>query len=157
MVDATLLEMLKEVRWKTLKLLEDVDDVQARFTPPGLRNTILWHAGHALVVVEHLSFVQTIGIPPQTPADWFDKFSWKSNPATVTDWPALGAVVARLKDQRDRLAAFIATLPEEQLDRVVGEPPRNRTFRGMIVHGLHDEANHQGEIYLLKKLWKVRA
>ena len=29
---------------------------------------------------------------------------------------------------------------------------RNGTLRGMIVHALHDEAGHQGEIYLLKKL-----
>jgi len=90
------------------------------------------------------------------PPAWFDKFSWKSNPANVTEWPTISEVVEQLKNQRDRLAAFIRTLSQEQLDRVVGEPPRSRTVRGMIVHGLHDEADHQGEIQLLKKLWKVR-
>ena len=30
--------------------------------------------------------------------------------------------------------------------------PRNSTLRGMIVHAMHDEAGHQGEIHLLKKL-----
>jgi hypothetical protein len=30
MPDATLMELLKEVRWKTLKVLEDVNDDQAR-------------------------------------------------------------------------------------------------------------------------------
>src|ERR1700722_6374321 len=110
MIDATLLELLKEVRWKTLKLLEDVDDAQSRFTPPGLNNTILWHAGHALIVVEHLTFSFTTGIQPQYSAEWFDKFSWKSKPATITEWPPLGEVVDRLKDQRQRVAALIETL-----------------------------------------------
>ena len=84
-MDATLLELLKEVRWKTLKLLEGVDESQARFTPEGLHNTILWHAGHALIVVEHLGFGAIPDFKPTYPADWFDKFSWSSKPATVTE------------------------------------------------------------------------
>ncbi len=157
MADATLLEMLKEVRWKTLKLLEGVDDTQARFAPQGLHNSILWNAGHAVVVVEQLGLVAATGGQPQYPADWFDKFSWKSTPATVTVRPVVAEVISQLKSQRDRLAAVIETLTPEQLDRVIGEPPRSRTLRGMIVHGLHDEAGHQGEIYMLKKLWNLRA
>ncbi len=35
--------------------------------------------------------------------------------------------------------------------------PRNRTLGGMIVHALHDEAGHQGEIHLLNKLAGVKA
>jgi len=154
MIDATLMEMVKEVRWKTLKLLEGVDDTQARFAAPGLNNSILWHAGHALVVVEHLSF--PAASKPQYPADWFDKFSWSSKPATVTQWPALGEVVAHLTDQRQRLFALIETLTPDQLNKIVGDAPRNRTYGGMIVHALHDEAQHSGEIHLLKKLWKLR-
>ena len=157
MIDATLLELTKEVRWKTLKLFETVDDELAHFKPAGLNNTILWHAGHALVVVEQICFVYPTGAPVPYPADWFDKFSWKSTPATVTQWPALADLVERLKDQRQRLFSLIETLTPEQLDRVVGEPPRSRTFRGMIVHALHDEANHQGEMHLLKKLWRLKA
>jgi hypothetical protein len=156
MIDATLMELVKEIRWKTLKLVEGVDDVQAHFAPAGTSNTILWHAGHSLVVVEQLCFVHTTGSQPQYPADWFDKFSWKSTPATVTAWPALSDVVTQLTEQRPRLFALIESLTAEQLDRVVGDPPRSRTVRGVIVHGLHDEAGHQGEIYLLKKLWKAR-
>jgi hypothetical protein len=65
-------------------------------------------------------------------------------------------VVSQLTSQRTRLMAFVESLSPEQLDKVIGEAPRNRTFRGMIVHALHDEANHQGEIHMLKKLWKLR-
>jgi hypothetical protein len=157
MIDATLMELTKEVRWKTLKILETVEDETAHFKPAGLNNTILWHAGHALVVVEQICFVFPTGSIPPYPADWFDKFSWNSTPASVTQWPALADVVEQLKDQRQRLFSLIETLAPEQLDRVIGEAPRNRTFRGMIVHALHDEANHQGEMHLLKKLWKLRS
>jgi hypothetical protein len=155
MPDATLIELTKEVRWKTLKLLENVDDEQAMFAPPGTANTILWNAGHSLVVVDHLSFAVTKLGPPQVPADWGDKFTRK-DPAAVTEWPQLSEIVAKLVDQRTRLLALIDTLTPQQLDKIVGEPPRNRTLRGMIVHGLHDEAGHQGEIHMLKKLWKLR-
>lgn len=155
MADATLLEMLKEVRWKTLKLLEGVDDVQARFTgAEGLNNSILWHAGHALIVVEQLGLVNAAGLKPEWPEGWFEKFSWSSKPGLVTEWPRVEEVVAKLKDQRDRLAKAIEGLSAERLDTVIGAAPRNRTVRGEIVHGLHDEAQHQGEMYLLKKLWK---
>jgi DinB superfamily len=157
MIDATLMELLKEVRWKTLKLLEGVDETQARFSGPGLNNSILWHAGHALIVVEHLGCMAIAGGQPQYPADWFDKFGWKSTPATVTSWPTVAEVVKQLTDQRTRLGGLIETQSQEQLDKIVGEAPRNRTLRGMVLHGLHDEAGHQGEMYLLKKLWKLKA
>jgi hypothetical protein len=156
MGDPTLMEMLKEVRWKTLKLLENVDDGQARFAPAGTSNTILWHAGHSLVVVEHLGVKTAGGGPPPYPADWAEKFDWNSKPAAVTEWPALADIVTQLKDQRTRLTGLIEAMSAEQLDRVVGDPPRSRTVRGVILHGLHDEAGHQGEMYLLKKLWKLR-
>jgi uncharacterized damage-inducible protein DinB len=152
MPDATLMELLTEVRWKTLKILEGVDEAQARFAPTGLNNTILWHAGHGVVVAEHLCFVIPKLAERKYPAEWFDKFSWQSTPATVTQWPTLAQVVAELTAQRTRIIELIQSLTPEQLDRIIGEPPRNRTLRGMIVHAMHDEANHQGEIHLLKKL-----
>jgi len=60
MADETLLLLAKEVRAKTLRLLEDVDEGQARFAAPGLNNTILWNAGHVVIVNEHL------GVSPAT-------------------------------------------------------------------------------------------
>jgi hypothetical protein len=157
MSDSTLLELAKEVRWKTLKLLEGVDDAQARWAPAGTNNHLLWHAGHALVVVEHLTWVVNKLGEPQLPAGWFEKFSWDSKPAEVKDWPAIADVVERLKTQRERFVALLPTLTRAQLDTVVGPAPRSRTTMGMIVHAFHDEAGHQGEMYLLKKLWKLRA
>jgi len=157
MADAMLTELLKEVRWKTLKLLEGVGEEEARFTGGGgLHNSIVWHAGHGLVVVEHLGFEGMAGFAPTYPKEWFEKFSWSSQPGLVKDWPTLAEVVEKLKEQRTRLGAYLETLSAADLAKVVGAPPRSRTLGGTILHGLHDEAGHQGEIYLLRKLWKAR-
>ena len=151
-MDESLMLLAKEVRGKTLRLLEGIDDAQARFSAPGLNNTILWNAGHALIVVEHLGNSAATGKAPVYPADWFDKFSWKSNPATVTAWPGIEEVRAALRDQLQRLTTIIETLTDSELGKIT-DPAKNRTLRYSILHGLHDEAGHQGEIYLLKKMW----
>ena len=151
MADDSLLLLAREVRGKTLRLLDGLPDDAARFTPPGLNNSALWHAGHALVVVEHLALMPATGKPAAYPPEWFDTFSWKSAPASVARWPRLAEVVEALREQLPRLVAAIGALSSEELDRVV-DPARNRTLRYSILHGLHDEAGHQGEIWLLRKL-----
>lgn len=152
MADETLLLLAKDVRGKTLRLLEDVNDQQARFAAPGLNNTILWNAGHALIVVEHLGAMAATGRPAAYPSEWFDKFSWQSKPATVASWPGIEQVRAALREQLQRLTAAIEPLSPQQLSQI-SDPAKNRTLRYSILHGLHDEAGHQGEIYLLKKMY----
>ena len=152
-MDETLMLLARETRSRTLWQLEGVSDEMARFAAPGLVNSILWHAGHALVVVEHLAVVPATGRPAVIPNGWDAKFSWDSRPATVTEWPAATEVAAALGEQLQRLTAVLPTLTPEQLARVV-DPPR--TLRYSIVHGLHDEAIHQGEMYLLRKMYKKR-
>jgi hypothetical protein len=153
MPDETLLTMADEVRGKTLRLLEGVSDDAARFTA-GLSNSALWHAGHALMLVEHLCILPATGGSPQYPKGWFEMFSWQSRPASVPKdaWPPLAEVVEDLREQRDRLRGMILSMSPERLNRVI-DPTRNRTLRFSIVHGLHDEATHQGEIHLLRKLY----
>ncbi len=155
--DDTLLMLFDEIRSGTLQMLAGVDEQQARFAPPGLNNTILWHAGHAVVVIEHLCVVLPGLGPVQYPEGWFDKFSWSSKPATVTDWPTLAQVIDELTRQRDRITPLLATLSPERLRTPLSPEPKSRSVRLSIVHALHDEAKHQGEIFLLRKLWKLRA
>ena len=154
MPDETLLTLADEVRGKTLRLLDGVPPGLAHFTGTGLSNSTLWHAGHALMLVEHLCIVPATGAAPQYPAGWFEVFSWNSVPAAVAPgaWPALAEVVERLRGQHARLRAAIGNLSPQQLDRAAG-PSHRRPLRHSIVHGLHDEASHQGEIYLLRKLY----
>jgi DinB family protein len=157
MSDKSLHLLATDVRGKTLKLLEGVGDETARFAPPGLNNSLLWHAGHALVVVEHLAVMPATGQPASYPAGWFEMFSWKSTPASVKTWPALSDVVRRLQVQLQRLVPVIEGLREDQLESIpVVNPPRNRTLRHSILHGFHDEANHQGEMWLLKKMYSAK-
>jgi len=152
MSDRSLLLLLDEVRGKTLRLLQGVGEKEARWSPPGLHNHILWHAGHSYVLVESLT-MEAVGQQPQIPDGWFEIFSWRSDPARVAAdrWPPLSKVVAQLTQQHLRLRQVVEGLSDEQLSSpMLGN--RNRTVRYAILHGLHDEACHSGEIWLLRKL-----
>jgi hypothetical protein len=83
------------------------------------------------------------------PDGWFETFGWDSQPRTTTDWPDISEVVAELRGQWPRLTAAISTLLPEQLNQLLG-PPHDAT---LLVHALHDEANHQGEMWLLRKMY----
>ena len=152
MPDETLLMMLDDVRGKTLKVLQGLDETRARWAPPGLQNSCLWHAGHAYVVTEFLT-MKAIRREPKLPEGWFKMFSWESNPAHIAPerWPPLEEIASALRDQHERLRATIAELTPEQLE--ADDPGHtNHSVGYAIMHGLHDEARHSGEISLLRKL-----
>jgi DinB family protein len=157
MPDKSLTVLLDEVRGKTLHLLQEVTRPQAVWAPPGLQNTILWHAGHSFMLAEWLT-MKALGREPQLPEGWFEMFSWESRPALVASdrWPPLAEVITELKTQHLRLRHVIGALTDEELDRPSLSNP-HRTVRSSIVHGLHDEACHSGEIYLLRKLQTAQA
>ncbi len=165
MTDQTLLMLFDEVRGKTLRLI-DVPEARARWTPPGTRNSILWHAGHAYCVVERLALgvLHESGLTPHTPQypdGWWELFSWDSRPETARDdaWPPLEDVAAALRDQHARLRPVFAGLTDPQLVKpwpATGPDRGRHTVRRMIVHALHDEASHGGEIWLLRKLGRMR-
>jgi hypothetical protein len=150
-MDDSLLLLAQEVRTKTLWLLDGVSDEMAHFAAPGLANSILWHAGHVLVVVEHLGIAPATGRPPQLPDGWFEKFGWDSQPRTVAKWPPVAEVLGALQAQLPRLTPAISALSRADLDQVL--EPNGATLRYDFLHGLHDEANHQGEIWLLRKMY----
>ncbi len=145
MPDETLLVLLDEVRGKTLRFLQGVSDPQARWSPPGLQNSILWHAGHSYILGEWLS-MKALGHAPHAPEGWYEMFSWESRPESVPAgrWPRLDAVAAQLVEQHRRFRQAIQDAPESRL-----ADPR---VRYSVVHGLHDEACHTGEILLLRKM-----
>ena len=155
-MDDSLLLLANEVRSKTLWLLDDLTEDMARFAAPGLTNTILWHAGHVLVVVEHLAIAPAAGGLPQVPQGWFDIFGWDSRPRLVIDWPAIADVIAELRGQLPRLISALAALTPSHLNQV-HDQASGTTLRYDILHGLHDEANHQGEMWLLKKMYRKTA
>jgi hypothetical protein len=123
-----------------------------RWAPAGLQNTILWHAGHAYVLVEWVT-MKSLRRTPQLPEGWYEMFSWESRPAQVRAdrFPQLFEIVRLLESQHKRLRTLIGELSEEQLNSQSAINPK-RSVRSAILHGLHDEACHSGEIHLLRKM-----
>jgi hypothetical protein len=155
MPDKCLLLLLDEVRAKTLRILKSVPFEHVLWAPPGLQNTILWHAGHAYVLVESIT-MKSLRRTPQIPDGWYEMFSWESRPALVPAdrFPQLSEVIHRLETQYKRLRKVISELSEEQLDSPSASNPK-RSVRSAILHGLHDEACHSGEMHLLGKIQAV--
>ena len=152
MPDKSLLTLWDDVRGKTLSMLDGVSDVASLWAPTGLYNSIRWHAGHCYVVVEWLC-AEAIGIEPVAPEGWFKLFSWESRPQQVAseEWPSMASIVERLTAQKGRLHATFARLSEAQLDAPL-PGSRHQSVRRKILHALHDEACHCGEIWLLRKM-----
>jgi DinB superfamily len=152
MPDETLIVLLDEVRGRTLRYLGGVTDEQARWCPPGLQNTILWHAGHSYFLAEWLG-MKALGRHPQVSKGWYRMFSWESQPEVVPAdrWPRLDVVVGRLTDQHRRLRQAITQAADDLL-MSPADGSHGQTVRFSVVHGLHDEACHTGEILLLRKM-----
>jgi hypothetical protein len=144
--------LLDEVRGKTLRLLATIVAEDAAWAPPGLQNTILWHAGHSYFLLEWLAnkaLKQSVLMPP----GWYEMFSWDSRPGHVAAdrWPQLAEVIAALGAQHERLRRILGGLTGAELDRPSARNPA-KAVRYDILHALHDEACHCGEIHLLRKL-----
>ncbi|AMV39802.1 DinB family protein [Planctomyces sp. SH-PL62] len=152
MSDQTLLTLWDDVRTKTLDVLKGLDDVHARWAPPNLQNSCLWHAGHNFVVAEFLAS-RALGVPAQLPENWLKMFSWESNPAHIRteEWPPLAVVTTALSEQHRRLREVFAGLTPDQLDAADPGKPE-RSARRTILIAMQDEARHIGEVMLLRKM-----
>jgi hypothetical protein len=155
MPDKSLLLLLDEVRGKTLRILNSVPKELTRWAPHGLQNTILWHGGHAFVLVEWLTMT-SLDREPIIPDGWWEMFSWESRPAEIpaNRWPSPSELIQQLENQRKRLQRLIGELSDAELDRPAAGNSK-RTVRSAILHGLHDEACHCGEMHLLAKMKAV--
>ncbi len=152
---SVLIELARQVRAKTLQLLDVPDSSWLTWLPAGTSNHILWHAGHAVWVCDALS-VERITGHSEVPPGWGSIFGQYSRPATVTDWPDVADVRSQLETQLDRIVTLLA----ENAEKIANEaklPPQEGHWPllpGMI-HGWHDEAKHHGEMFLLLKLRRV--
>lgn len=139
-----------EVRAKTLLILEATPDAWLHWAPPGTQNHIAWHAGHCLWLADALC-VEPITGRGELPGGWAETFGMTGRPpARTTDWPEKAELYSRLAGQLVRVKQLLAGLDGERLTRPMPRPARG-TLGRLIVHGFHDEANHQGEMYLLFK------
>ena len=149
-----LCELAEQVRGVTLRMLEDVPAAWQRWAPAGTSNHILWHAGHVLWVQDILAIEPLTG-RTELPAGWAETFGMDCRPVReTTQWPSLDEIVSHLSDQLPRLfECFAHANPEQLLDMTA--PAEGWNLPRGIIHGLHDEARHQGEIHLLKKMCRA--
>src|SRR5262245_27857790 len=146
-----------EVRTKTVDILRAAKPRELTWAPPGTSNHILWHAGHALWVEDALC-VQIITGKSELPAGWERLFRMGSRPSQPTDpWPSRDELLRHLEAQLPRLIQLLDSVRGADFDGPPPFPNRGdaRTLEQCVMHGLHDEANHQGEMYLLLKMQRL--
>jgi hypothetical protein len=142
-MSAQLAEMARQIRHHTLELLQATPEPWLLWAPAGTSNHVLWHAGHALWLQDVLC-VQPITGSSQLPANWADSFGQHCRPVRETrKWPQRDLLQQLLQRQ---LAHMI------QLFRDHSQRLTDASLVQRVIHGLHDEARHQGEMYLLLKL-----
>jgi hypothetical protein len=147
-------DLAREVRERTIQLLEAARRSELTWAPPGTSNHILWHAGHALWLQDVLC-VQLVTGKSELPPGWAEMVQMGSRPGSwKKPWPARGELLEALAAQLPRLVQVITPLGGAQFDALPPHAHRGdtRTLGECILHGLHDEASHQGEMYLLLKM-----
>ncbi|GIW94166.1 MAG: hypothetical protein KatS3mg110_2207 [Pirellulaceae bacterium] len=149
---SVLQELVRQVRTDTLRILESVPDAALLWAPPGTSNTILWHAGHALWL-QDLMCVALLAGESHLPEGWAERFGQGSRPSQITQWPSRAEVVQLLGRQLVEIGRLLENATEEELAGYPTSLSHHRNVLGWIVHGLHDEAKHCGEMYLLWKMW----
>jgi hypothetical protein len=151
-----LAELARQVRRGTIELLDATNSAALTWTPPGTSNHILWHAGHALWLQDALS-VQPLTGRSELPKGWVSMFGQHSAPATISDWPDDAEVCAHLDGQLRRIQELLSQHAERiATDANKKSPQCGWPLLAGMIHGWHDEARHQGEMYLLYKLAQAR-
>jgi hypothetical protein len=148
-------ELAKQVRQSTLKRLE-VPEAALTWAPAGTSNHILWHAGHAVWLQDLLTIIPVTG-RSELPDGWAAMFGQNSLPANTRKWPVVDELRSHLESQFSRILDLLTTKQEEitsDANRVTKETGWPHV--GGMIHGWHDEARHQGEMYLLLKLFNKR-
>ncbi len=150
---SSLLEMLKQVRGFTIQLLDNAHPDWVTWAPPGTSNHIIWHAGHVVWVEDLLCVQRLAGESFLVDEVWTDKFGQHCSPvAEQQQWPSLEEMKQVLQQQQAKLEELIGGMSDEQL---VIDSSNNRDLVGGMIHAMHDESKHQGEMYLLHKLANV--
>jgi hypothetical protein len=153
---ALLRELAQQVRASTLQLLHVPDPAWLTWSPPGTSNHILWHAGHALWLQDVLC-IQPVTGRSGLPHGWADSFGQQCRPlSTTTDWPDDSQVHQLLEAQLRRILNLLAEHADTIAANARKQPPGGGwpLVAGMV-HAWHDEARHQGEMYLLHKLCRA--
>jgi hypothetical protein len=153
MTAALLQELARQVRGDTRRILAAAQPGCLTWAPPGTSNHILWHAGHALWLGDVLC-VELLTGRSELPGAWEQTFGMNCRPVAATQhWPSRAEIDRLLGLQLDRIVDLLKETPSEKLVHDGQLLP----LASRIVHGFHDEAKHQGEMYLLLKMCRALA
>ena len=145
-------ELARQVRTDTRRMLAAARPEWLTWAPPGTSNHLLWHAGHALWLGDVLG-VQLLTGRSELADGWAEMFGMDCLPVKERrTWPARGDLDQLLGRQLERLVQLLGQADEGRL----WQPRHGDTLAGRIIHGLHDEAKHQGEMYLLLKMCRAQ-
>jgi len=148
-------ELARQVRASTLQILDAARDTGLTWAPEGTSNHILWHAGHALWLQDVLCVLPLTGAS-ELPEGWAVKFGSRCRPVrSTTQWPSRREVKGLLQAQLARLLELFRR-EADRLSRIGPDSPTEWDLARGVIHGLHDESRHQGEMYLLLKLCRSR-
>jgi hypothetical protein len=147
-----LAELAQQVRVSTIKLLQVPEESWLTWTPRGTSNHILWHAGHAVWLQDALTIRPLTG-RSELQSGWAENFGQQSRPTRDAVWPPDSEVHDHLERQLERILNLLAENGQTIISRAASIPRGGGwpLLAGMV-HGWHDEARHQGEMYLLYKL-----
>jgi hypothetical protein len=70
----------------------------------------------------------------------------------TVNWPTREELGELLRGQLDRVVELLAGTSDEQLVQPADPDRGAAALSDRIIHGLHDEAKHSGEMYLILKL-----
>jgi hypothetical protein len=150
-------DLAGDIRQKTLFLLDATRPSELTWAPAGTSNHLLWHAGHALWLQDVLCLRLLTG-RSELPPGYEALFQMGSRPASQTKpWPRSRELRQHLQAQLLRLREVLDPVTDSDLDGLPrhAHPGDRRTLWQCVSHGLHDEANHQGEMYLLLKMQRL--
>lgn len=147
-------ELARQVREHTRQLLQAAPEAALLWTPAGTQNHILWHAGHAVWLMDVLGTALLTGRRSLTP-EWDQTFGMNGRPPSQTrHWPSREELDRLLQEQLQEYLRLLEQTPEERLEASDDPLQARRSLAGRLLHGLHDEACHSGEMYLLLKQWR---
>lgn len=154
---ALLQELARQVRERTLQVFRAAPEGALLWAPPGTQNHILWHAGHAVWLMDVLGIALLAG-QRSLPRSWDQTFGMRCRPpAQTTHWPDRTQIEQHLQEQLLHYLHLLEQTPPQRWQLPSDPTHARHSLMGQLLHGLHDEACHSGEMYLLLKQWRKRS
>lgn len=125
---------------------EGLSHENSLLTPPFRANCLNWVLGH--IVVYRGRALARLGEEPVWDEERSAPYSRESEPLKAEDAQPLAQIMADLEVTQDRLAAALAELTAEDLERSVDD----RTLAQQLTFAYWHEAYHAGQTELLRQL-----